>query len=100
MDEPICRLCKTDATEFCRISRMDQAINDWATGLDDERLAGDLSGFSGALQADVSKPMWMLVSHFFNHQTHHRGQVHAILTSVGAKPDDTDLFIMPDPYLS
>ena len=61
---------------------------------------GDLSWFSGALQADVSKPMWMLVSHFFNHQTHHRGQVHAMLTSAGAKPDDTDLFIMPDPYLS
>ena len=42
----------------------------------------------------------MLVSHFFNHQTHHQGQVHAKLTSAGAKPDDTDLFIMPDPYLS
>jgi len=80
--------------------QMDQAINDWATGLDDERLAGDLSWFSGALQADVSKPMWMLVSHFFNHQTHHRGQVHAMLTSAGAKPDDTDLFMMPDPHLS
>ena len=79
---------------------MDQAINDWATGLDDERLTGDLSWFSGALQADVSKPMWMLVSHFFNHQTHHRGQVHAMLTSAGPKPEDTDLFIMPDPYLS
>ena len=80
-------------------AQMDQAINDWATGLDDEPLAGALSWFSGALQADVSKPMWMLVSHFFNHQTHHWGQVHAMLTSAEAKPDDTDLFIMPDPYL-
>ena len=80
--------------------QMDQAINDWATGQDDERLAGDLSWLSGAPQADVSKPMWMLVSHFFNHQNHHRGQVHAMLTSAGAKPDDTDLFIMPDHYLS
>lgn len=81
-------------------TEMDQAIINWAAGLDDERLAGDLSWFSGALQADVSKPMWMLVTHFFNHQTHHRGQVHAMLTAAGAKPDDTDLFIMPDSYLS
>ena len=80
--------------------QMDQAITDWATGLNEERLAGDPSWFSGALQANVSKPMWMLFSHFFNHQTHHRGQVHAVLTSAGAKPDDTDLFIMPGPYLS
>ena len=37
--------------------QMDQAINYWATGLDEERLAGDPSWFSGALQADASKPM-------------------------------------------
>ena len=41
-------------------------------------------------------PMPMLVAHFFNHQTHHRGQVHAMLTAAGAVPGDTDLFIMPD----
>jgi len=35
----------------------------------------------------------------FNHQTHHRGQVHAMLTAAGAKPDDTDLQFMPDAYL-
>jgi uncharacterized damage-inducible protein DinB len=34
--------------------------------------------------------------HFFNHQTHHRGQVHAILTAAGAKPGDTDLFLIDD----
>ncbi|MFP6690155.1 MAG: DinB family protein, partial [Alphaproteobacteria bacterium] len=28
-------------------------------------------------------------------QTHHRGQVHAMLTAAGAKPDDTDLPFMP-----
>jgi uncharacterized damage-inducible protein DinB len=32
----------------------------------------------------------------FNHQTHHRGQAHAMLTSAGAVPDDTDLFLLPD----
>jgi uncharacterized damage-inducible protein DinB len=30
----------------------------------------------------------------FNHQTHHRGQAHAMLTAAGAKPQDTDLIMM------
>ena len=74
----------------------DERIIQWADGLSDEALSGDLSWFSGALQRDVSKPKALCVVHFFNHQTHHRGQVHAMLTAAGAKPDDTDLFAMPE----
>jgi uncharacterized damage-inducible protein DinB len=40
--------------------------------------------------------MALCVAHFFNHQTHHRGQVHAMLTAAGAQPGDTDLFILPE----
>jgi uncharacterized damage-inducible protein DinB len=37
------------------------------------------------------------VSYFFNHQTHHRGQVHAMLTAAGQQTADTDLFLLvPD----
>jgi uncharacterized damage-inducible protein DinB len=32
--------------------------------------------------------------HMFNHQTHHRGQVHAMLTAASARPDDTDLMLL------
>jgi uncharacterized damage-inducible protein DinB len=39
----------------------------------------------------MAKPVWVLVAHFFNHQTHHRGQVHALLTGFGAATGDTDL---------
>jgi len=31
------------------------------------------------------------VAHFFNHQTHHRGQVHCLITQQGVKTEDTDL---------
>ncbi len=31
----------------------------------------------------VSEPLGVMLAHVFNHQTHHRGQVHAILTSLG-----------------
>ena len=78
---------------------MDAEIKNWAAILDNKTLASNLSWFSGALQADVSKPMWFCVTHFFNHQTHHRGQVYAMLTAAGARPDDTDLFIMSESYL-
>ncbi|MEL6782272.1 MAG: DinB family protein, partial [Pseudomonadota bacterium] len=30
-----------------------------------------------------------------NHQTHHRGQAHAMVTAAGAMPEDTDLVAMP-----
>jgi uncharacterized damage-inducible protein DinB len=36
----------------------------------------------------------MLVTHLFNHQTHHRGQVHAMLTAAGQGTGDTDLFVV------
>jgi len=39
-----------------------------------------------------------LVAHFFNHQTHHRGQAHALLTAHGLATGDTDLFaVVPGP---
>jgi uncharacterized damage-inducible protein DinB len=72
----------------------DRTILDWADGLAPDWLDGDLLWYSGAMKADVAKPKWLTVAHFFNHQTHHRGQVHAMLTAAGAKPDDTDLFLM------
>ncbi len=75
---------------------MDEKIVRWADSVDPTWLASDYTWFSNAAQRDVSKPMWTLVAHFFNHQTHHRGQVHAMLTQAGATPGDTDLFLMPE----
>ena len=36
-------------------------------------------------------PAQVIVPHFFNHQTHHRGQAHAMITAAGEKTGDTDL---------
>ena len=74
----------------------DAKLIDWADKLDPSWIAGDMTWFSGAIQKEVTKPRWQLVTHFFNHQTHHRGQVHAMLTQAGGKPHDTDLFVMPE----
>ena len=75
---------------------VDEAIVIWSDGVSEEGLAGDMTWYSAAAGREVSKPLGLLVAHFFNHQTHHRGQVHAMLTAAGAKPDDTDLFFLKD----
>lgn len=74
----------------------DARIVHWAERVTDAWLAEDVTWRSGAAGGEVTKPRWLLVTHFFNHQTHHRGQVHAMLTAAGAKPGDTDLFLMPE----
>ena len=75
---------------------MDAKIIDWAEGVDENWLAGGLTFFSVGAQREITRPCWQLVAHFFNHQTHHRGQVHAMLTQAGGKPHDTDLPLMPE----
>ena len=50
--------------------------------------------YSDAMKAELHRPKWLLVAHMFNHQTHHRGQVHCMLTQAGGKPGDTDLPFM------
>lgn len=72
----------------------DDIISGWAADIDAAWLAVDTIWFSGAMGREVRRPNWLLVTHFFNHQTHHRGQVHAMITAAGGKPDDTDLIFM------
>ena len=74
----------------------DARILDWAGRVDPAWLASDATWYSGALGREVTKNAGLCVAHFFNHQTHHRGQVHAMLTAAGARPAETDLFAMPD----
>src|SRR6185503_434260 len=69
----------------------DQVIIDWADRLDPAGLAGDLTWLSGAVGRELTSPRWLLVTHMFNHQTHHRGQVHCMLTQAGVRPGSTDL---------
>jgi uncharacterized damage-inducible protein DinB len=72
----------------------DAKIEDWARLVDDAYLARDMTWFSGAAQREISAPYGLLVTHFFNHQTHHRGQAHALITATGEKTGDTDLFLV------
>ncbi len=43
-------------------------------------------------QGEANKtPMTLVLTHLFNHQTHHRGQIHALLKEAGAEPPPLDL---------
>ena len=74
----------------------DQTMIDWADAVDDAWLAADQTYYSAATKREWTRSRWMLVTHLFNHQTHHRGQVHCMLTQAGGRPGDTDLPVMPD----
>ena len=73
----------------------DAAIESYAAGLDAERLAGTLRYTSLSRPAPQEKPLALAVAHFFNHQTHHRGQVTTLLMQRGVDPGVTDLIAMP-----
>jgi uncharacterized damage-inducible protein DinB len=84
---------------FCaERAAFDQRILGWAHGVDPAWFEGELSWYSGAVGRQVTKPKKLLVLQLFNHQTHHRGQIHAMLTAAGAKPGDTDVPFMPDQF--
>jgi uncharacterized damage-inducible protein DinB len=72
----------------------DARILDWASRVTDEWLAGDLTWFSHSAEREMCMPRGFLVTHFFNHQTHHRGHAHALITACGERTGDTYLFLV------
>lgn len=84
-----------DALKAARTA-MDVDIVGWAATLDETWLAADFTWYSGLTKSTRTKPAWLLVTHLFNHQTHHRGQVTTLLSQWGVDPGVTDLMLMPD----
>ncbi len=76
--------------------RLDGQIQHWAGSLRNLDVKGDLHWYSGAAGRDVTKPLALCITHFLNHQTHHRGQVHHMLSDAGQTPPVSDLFLMPE----
>lgn len=61
----------------------DRRIMDWIDTLDAAALATDITYTSVLRPGAIIHPLHLAVAHMFNHHTHHRGQCHAILTSMG-----------------
>jgi uncharacterized damage-inducible protein DinB len=69
----------------------DKAIRQWADALDPRAINGELKYRSIVNPADRTMPMALAIAHFFNHQTHHRGQLTTLLSQRGIDPGVTDL---------
>jgi uncharacterized damage-inducible protein DinB len=74
--------------------KADAGISQWASRMRDGWLQEDQSWFSLSAGRELRTPRGVLIAHFFNHQTHHRGQVHAMITAAGEQTGDTDLFLL------
>lgn len=90
------------------IDRLDQILYDDLPALtaarqaEDERIVRLVDGLDAAGLAATchytdtqgnpgSLPAWQILTTVFNHQTHHRGQAHALLKDAGADPPSLDL---------
>lgn len=60
----------------------DRRIVEWIAGLGDKELAGRFTYLTVTDMRTISQRLAPALAHFFNHQTHHRGQAHAILTAL------------------
>lgn len=74
---------------------MDEKILSWAGSLTDDLLAGKLSYTSVVNPQTRTYDMGLAVTHFFNHQTHHRGQLCTLLSQLGKNYGVTDLIWLP-----
>ncbi len=68
----------------------DARIEAFAAGIDEELLNGTIRYVNNEGRT-LEDPVDLLVMHFFNHQTHHRGQVHDMLTQTEVPPPVLDL---------
>jgi uncharacterized damage-inducible protein DinB len=75
----------------------DRRIANYADGLDEAKLRAEFTYRTITNPTTISQPLAPALDHFFNHQTHHRGQAHALITAFGEKTGDTDLFLVVQP---
>jgi len=82
-----------DDFKTLRLQRNEE-IEKWAAQLRDADLDGMVAWYPAGGSRRIEKPKALCAVHLFNHQTHHRGQVHAMLTAAGAEPQPTDLPVL------
>jgi uncharacterized damage-inducible protein DinB len=86
-----------DAFDELQSAHLEMAadIETFAKGLTSEWLAGDQRWTNVAGSETRQRPRWLLVTHMFNHQTHHRGQITTLLSQAGHDVGVTDIPFMP-----
>ena len=74
-------------------AKEDERIVGYIDGLSEADLAGRIRYKTITNPAEIEQPLAPALVHFFNHQTHHRGQVHCLLTGFGLDAPSLDLIL-------
>ncbi|WP_046118351.1 DinB family protein [Ensifer aridi] len=69
----------------------DERIIAWVGSLDEARLSAHVTYSPLTMPGDITQKLGPTLAHFFNHQTHHRGQAHATFTALGRPSLTLDL---------
>ncbi len=71
----------------------DERLIEWIDGLDGAAIAGRFTYTTISDMRTISQRLAPALAHMFNHQTHHRGQAHGILTALGKSAPSLDLIL-------
>jgi len=63
----------------------DARIEAWTAGLWEDDLRKPVSYRRATSPELIRQPLASALTHLFNHQTHHRGQIHALMTALGGR---------------
>jgi len=74
-------------------AQLDAAIVQWAADMP-ESFAQCTMRYVTSTGVRREHAAWQAMTHFFNHQTHHRGQVTTLLMQAGVDPGTTDLIAL------
>ena len=69
---------------------LDAAVEQWVSSMSPDFLLSTMR-YANTKGVERAHPVWQAMTHFFNHQTHHRGQVTTLLTQAGVDVGVTDL---------
>ena len=72
----------------------DRGLVHFCDALDSAALAREVGMHRGAEEGVFAEALPAVLAHLFVHQTHHRGQVHAMLTGTRAAPPQLDEFFL------
>lgn len=75
--------------------KTDREILEWSRRLDPDWLKQPFKYTSNVNGKTRALPTWVLVTHMFNHQTHHRGQATTLIKQLGYEPGITDIPWLP-----
>lgn len=76
-------------------SDLDVRILNWAATVSEDWLGENLTYESKVDGKHRTLPKWVIVTHMFNHETHHRGQITTLLSQMELDIGSTDIPFMP-----